>query len=141
MFSLTKFFLVLGLSICSGSAFSAPSVSCPAQLIKQSVSTSAAVDGWDLHLQKTIKFSGVEFMGGPMNSDLWLKHDGGSETKTELTQIWNFAGNPKGNWIVCFYGADSVTLSQKLPDNIRQCTVVSNKSSRVRLKHSQLSCK
>jgi hypothetical protein len=137
-----KFLFLIFLNYLVGSNFAAANnISCPAHVSNFSLTDAAKNDGWSLQIDQKLTFNGVGFMSGPLDSKMYLKPDDGAESKTTLTQIWNFQANPDGKWIVCYFGdRDLIALSRRLPDEIKQCTVVQLKLSRQRLKHQRLYC-
>jgi hypothetical protein len=138
----TKFFFLIFLNYLVGSNFAAANnISCPAHVPNFSSTDGAKNNGWNLQVDQKLILNGVGFKSGPLDSNRYLKPDDGTESKTTLTQVWNFQANLDGKWVVCYFGdRDLIALSRRLPDEITQCTVVQQKLSRQRLKHQRYYC-
>jgi len=64
--------------------------------------------------------SNIQFSSGDPSEYAWLVPD----TDKKHSATWQFVPKSKeGYWITCEYQLTSVTLTQRLPDDVKSCTV------------------
>lgn len=69
------------------------------------------------------RLAAVTFFDGPPKELASLVYDDSASAAGEWTGIWHFGPNPRGFWIACSYRGTSVTLSRRLPEEVKECRV------------------
>jgi hypothetical protein len=110
-------------------------VTCPAAIeVMQSPANIPA--GWRAGTSGGVAGNGrcnlanIGFSEGPPAEQVSLAPDSGKKLRRSETQTWLFSpGAPQGYWIACEYAQTSVTLTRRLPERIRTCTVTYDSST------------
>jgi hypothetical protein len=110
---------IISLSIITSIA-SAATLQCPPS-IKTQQSLQGRIDGWDAYLDDLNgmhNFSRITFYDKHPKEHASLASDAKAK-KNQL--VWNFDASEI--WLVCEYTNTNVQLTQKLPSEIKKCTV------------------
>jgi len=78
--------------------------------------------------------SGVNFYDGPPSELVGLTPNDGTTVGKKRIATWKLykkRNSGQGFWIECMYTYTNVVLSKRVPDSIRECSVYSDKNSRV----------
>jgi len=118
--------VLLAIAFLAGAALAAePKISCPASItVQQAIANTPP--GWQASENRNLPTSlaTVSFFDGPPSQEADLVYDHESRAGKERTAVWRFSpGSKHGIWLQCGYAATTVVLSQRLPDDISECTV------------------
>lgn len=86
--------------------------------------------------------SGAAPADGPPERLGILRGEDGPRTKTSWVQKYSLEGPyPDGKWLRCDYGAmGEVSVATRLPDDIKQCSVIGKKGQHAGEKVFEIAC-
>lgn len=131
------------LLILAGAA-SAADIACPLQLSAPKVSIAGLAPEWVPSATGVLFLTAAGASNGPPELGATLRgEDVFDKRKSEWRTTFDFgaAGNQYGKWIDCIYGeAGDFTLSKRLPDSTRQCTVRRKNDVKARPRYVRIDC-
>jgi hypothetical protein len=140
----TNGFVFAGLMIVVSHAIAAAQkVECPTEIPPSAVQV-VNMPGWKMFIQFPLYLSSAGMSAGPPESLAVLRgeslnrSDSGQSTRYEFGDM----GLEHGKWLDCGYGTGSqITLSKRLDDALRECTVTYLKSKRPDKQNIKITCK
>jgi hypothetical protein len=123
--------LPIALMLCFSHAVNAADqvFTCPPTIPAKTVNVVDAPKSWVATVPNDLRLSGVGFIEGEPTSLAFLKPHSTKNTKRGGVSMWKFEGDvPEGRWLSCSYN-NAVSLSQRIPDSIEQCSVTHAKDS------------
>ena len=85
---------------------------------------TALPESWDGgQSTATAALASITFFRGPPSEKAPLKPDSEERQNRDRVAFWNLPPGGRGYWITCSYANTSVTISRRLPENIRSCAV------------------
>ena len=119
--------LVAVVLLIGGTSTTYAQVECPPSVnVEQK---GAAPKEWSVDYSKmAAELSSVTIFDGPPEEMASLKYDDERSAKGEIIQTWELPANQRGYWIECGYVNTTAQLRRKLPDDIRSCEVVLERS-------------
>lgn len=116
---------------------------CPQELPAASLSVQSPRPGWKAFVGGPLYLSGAAPTDGPPERLGILRGEDGERTKRSWTQRYTLDGRyPEGKWLRCDYGAmGEISLAMRLPDELKECTVVGKKGTHAGENEFGISCK
>jgi len=116
---------------------------CPQELPATSLSVQSPQPGWRTFVGSPLYLSGAAPADGPPDRLGILRGEDGIRIKSTWTQKYSLGGRyPEGKWLRCDYGAmGEVSLAMRLPDELKECTVVGKKGEHAGEYEFEISCK
>jgi hypothetical protein len=122
-----RFGVLLAALTWSATTFAAdPTLQCPPELPAGAVQLTLPQQGWTAYAPARLRLHSVGFMDGPPAEMADLMPTTIDQKKGRSTVTWRFTGGAmvRGRWLSCGYGdGNEITLSKKVPDNTKTCTV------------------
>lgn len=85
---------------------------------------NAVPQGWEAAEEKRDpRLESVTFFDGPPSERASLKYDREEKQKREWVATWNLPASARGYWIACHYERTTVSLSRRLPGDVKTCQV------------------
>jgi len=115
---------------------------CPQELPATSLSVQSPQPGWKTFVGSPLYLSGAAPADGPPERLGILRGEDGKRTKSTWTQKYSLGGQyPEGKWLRCDYGVmGEVSLAMRLPDEVKECTVVGKKGAHAGENEFQVTC-
>ena len=115
---------------------------CPHFLPEVAVKVTSPGSEWKPYVSAPLYLHGAEPADGPPERLGMLRGNDPRKTKTGLTQTFSLEGNyPEGKWLRCDYGSlGEMSLSKRLPDGVKQCTVQTRKGVHAGENHVDIAC-
>ncbi len=118
---------------------------CPTEVPEASIRIANTPSGWTPYVASPLFLSSAGATAGPperrailMGNSTWRK----GKTEWSTTYDLDGTGFSEGKWIECRYGEyDQVSLSKRLDDSIRSCTVRISKGEKVGQQDVRITCK
>lgn len=110
----------------------AQKIECPSEIPQSSIQV-ASMPGWKPFIQFPLHLSSVGMSAGPPESLAVLRGEPLNKRGQPQSTRYAFGdmGFDQGKWLDCGYGEGSqVTLSKRLSDSLKECTVTYPKSDR-----------
>ena len=142
--SLKRLAIVMSLTLPLHHALASPGrLLCPQELPAASLSVQSPQPGWKTFVGSPLYLSGAAPADGPPGRLGILRGEDGKRTKSTWTQKYSLSGHyPEGKWLRCDYGAmGEVSLAMRLPDEVKECTVVGKKGTHAGENEFEISCK
>lgn len=136
-------FILVGLFTAAPSLVAAVAqIECPAEISQSSIKVQAP--GWKPHIQFPLYLTSAGISAGPPEALAVLrgaplnKKGEPESTRFEFGEM----GFEQGKWLACGYGIGSpITLSKRLDDSLKECTVSYLKQVRPDKQDIKISCK
>jgi hypothetical protein len=120
-------------------------VTCPTEIPEASIRIANTPAGWQPYVASPLFLSSAGAMAGPpekrailMGDTTWKK----GKTEWSTTYDLDGAGFAAGKWMECRYGEyDEVTLSKRLDDRTKSCTVHFSKGEKAGQRTVKIHCK
>jgi hypothetical protein len=111
-------------------------VTCPIEIPEASIRIANTPAGWQPYVASPLFLSSAGAMAGP--PETWKK----GKTEWSTTYDLDGAGFAAGKWMECRYGEyDEVTLSKRLDDRTKSCTVHFSKGEKAGQRTVKIHCK
>lgn len=140
----TNGFLLAGLmTMVSHSMAAAQKVECPTEIPPPAVHV-VNMPGWKMFIQYPFYLSSAGMSAGPPESLAVLRGEPLNNSGHAQSTRYKFGnmGLEHGKWLDCGYGPGSqITLSKRLDDVLRECTVTYLKSERPDKQNIKITCK
>jgi hypothetical protein len=102
---------------------------CPVSVAAKSIHLREVPTAWTATVPSDLRLSGAGFMGSEPANLAFLKPHSTKSTKSGGMSVWKFEGDaPQGRWLTCSY-SNAISLSQRIPNTITQCSVTHAKDS------------
>jgi hypothetical protein len=129
---LTNGLFFVGLMLVVLPVAAAPMVECPSEIPQSSVQV-VKMPGWRPFIQFPLYLSSAGMSAGPPESLAVLRGESLNKKGQPQSTRYEFGemGFDQGKWLDCGYGAGSqITLSKRLDDRLKECTVTYLRSGR-----------
>lgn len=115
-------------------------VSCPLEVPAAALQITPVKPGWVSFMNQPFLLKGAAAAWGPPEEQGLLVGERSEKFKTIST--FKFDKIAEGNWIQCFYGeGPEITLSKRLPDDVRECTIENPASRKTEPVKVLITCK
>lgn len=131
------------IGVAPPSAASPRQIACPSEISSLAVQV-AAPPGWKAHVQSPLYLASAGMSAGPPESLAILRGEQLNRNGQTTSTRYQFGEIEvqHGKWLNCEYGADStVTLSKRLDDSFKECTVSYLRQERPGKQNIQIVCK
>lgn len=118
-------------------------IACPLQIQPQAIKVAAGA-GWIPHVEFPLQLYSAGMSSGPPGSLQTLRGAELRRTKQLISTSFGFDPDARSNqvWLDCKYGeAGEISISQRLDDRIRECTVTKFKPIPGEPRRIEIQCK
>lgn len=119
-----------------------PKVECPSEIPPSAIRVD--MQGWKPYIQFPLYLSSAGISAGPPESLAVLRGEPLNKKGQLQSTRFEFGdmGFEQGKWLDCGYGTDSqITISRRLDDSLKECTVTYMKSKRSDKQNLKIECK
>lgn len=131
-------------SLMSGMSSAAPArYACPTEIPASSFKVTSPQPGWSTFVGGPLYLNSAAPADGPPERLGVLRGRDGKSSRGSWTNYYSLEGRyPEGKWLRCDYGMlHEVSLAMRLPDDIKECTVMGKKGQHAGENELVITCK
>jgi hypothetical protein len=125
-------------------AMAAPArFTCPQELPAASLTVQSPQPGWKPFVGSPLYLSDAAAADGPPERLGILRGEEGKRSNGKWTRKYSLSGRyPEGKWLRCDYGAlGEISLAVRLPDELKECTVIGKRGNHAGEAEVEILCK
>lgn len=134
--------LLAALLLATQQIAAAASIECPTEIPRQSVRLEQVPPGWQFYADSPLYLHSAAPMLGPPAMRAHLVPDSERHKSGEWGKTYDLeGGSSEGKWVQCAYGVHGeITLSKRIDDATRACTVTYRKGEKAGQNHIDVQC-